>query len=203
MALKMIGHVAALLLLVAGPVHAITIHTNAQTNSKEELRLHELERAHQKSMTAMMANMTLHQAMQVLATKSTTQAKEVMQLVKAMQSQQGSTKNLRASSVSSEEASETSRISALRLDASVDVIDESRGTQVAKLARQPGYGGVDKAKDMLNEMIEETQKKYDLEIQKCCEYDDMQSVLIEEARQDISNYNAEAAEARKEIADAK
>merc|ERR1719253_317451 len=108
----------------------------------------------------------------------------------------------RASSVSSEEASETSRIAALRLDASVDVIDESRGTQVAKLARQPGYSGLDKAKDMLNEMIEETQKKYDLEIQKCCEYDDIQSALIEEARQDISNFNAESAEARKEIADA-
>merc|ERR1719191_1490363 len=67
-------------------------------------------------------------------------------------------------------------------------------------AGQPtGYSGVDKAKNMLNEMIEEVQEKYDLELQKCCDYDEMQSTLIEEARQDISMFNAEAAEARSEV----
>jgi hypothetical protein len=65
-----------------------------------------------------------------------------------------------------------------------------------------GYSGVAKAKDMLNEMIQETQAKYDLEIQTCCDYDKTQSGLIEQARQDISNFNAEAAEARKEVLDA-
>merc|ERR1719310_1509697 len=65
-----------------------------------------------------------------------------------------------------------------------------------------GYSGVDKAKNMLNEMIQETQAKYDLEIQTCCDYDQTQSALIEGARQDISNFNAEAAEARKEVLDA-
>jgi len=67
---------------------------------------------------------------------------------------------------------------------------------------EKGYSGVDKAKNMLNEMIQETQAKYDIEIQQCCDYDTTQSSLIEQARQDISNFNAEAAEARKEVLDA-
>eukprot|EP00929_Paragymnodinium_shiwhaense_P124050 TRINITY_DN988_c0_g1_i4.p1 TRINITY_DN988_c0_g1~~TRINITY_DN988_c0_g1_i4.p1 ORF type:complete len:1003 (-),score=315.27 TRINITY_DN988_c0_g1_i4:170-2938(-) len=67
---------------------------------------------------------------------------------------------------------------------------------------EKGYSGVDKAKNMINEMIEETQAKYDKEIQACCDYDQVQSGLIEQARQDISNFNAEAAEARKEVLDA-
>merc|ERR1719389_826179 len=65
-----------------------------------------------------------------------------------------------------------------------------------------GYSGVDKAKNMLNEMIEEVQAKYDLELQNCCNYDEMQSMLIEEARQDISMFNAIAAEARQEVLEA-
>jgi hypothetical protein len=65
-----------------------------------------------------------------------------------------------------------------------------------------GYAGVDKAKNMLNEMIEEVQTKYDLELQKCCDFDDTQTHMMEEARQDISLFNAEAAEARKEVLDA-
>jgi hypothetical protein len=65
-----------------------------------------------------------------------------------------------------------------------------------------GYSGVDKAKNMLNEMIEEVQEKYDLELQKCCEYDELQSYLMEEARQDISMFNAEAAEARMQVLEA-
>jgi len=65
-----------------------------------------------------------------------------------------------------------------------------------------GYSGVDKAKEMLNEMIEEVQSKYDVELQNCCNYDEMQSMLMEEARQDISMFNAEAAEARREVLDA-
>merc|ERR550537_236800 len=65
-----------------------------------------------------------------------------------------------------------------------------------------GYSGVDKAKNMLNEMIEEVQSKYDMELQNCCEYDEMQSMLIEETRQDISMFNAIAAEARQEVLDA-
>jgi len=65
-----------------------------------------------------------------------------------------------------------------------------------------GYSGVDKAKNMLNEMIEEVQTKYDLELRKCCDYDELQSYLMEEARQDISMFNAEAAEARQEVLEA-
>jgi hypothetical protein len=62
--------------------------------------------------------------------------------------------------------------------------------------------GVVKAKEMLNAMIEETQMKYDMELQHCCEYDETQSKLIEKARQSISVYNALAAEARKDALEA-
>merc|ERR1719181_843687 len=58
------------------------------------------------------------------------------------------------------------------------------------------YDGLTKAKNMLNEMIEESQTKYDLEIEKCCQYDAYQSAVMEQARQDIAKFNAEAAEAR-------
>jgi hypothetical protein len=78
-----------------------------------------------------------------------------------------------------------------------------RSSSQLRAGGQPtGYSGVDKAKNMLNEMIEEVQEKYDLELQKCCEYDELQSYLMEEARQDISMYNAEAAEARMEVLEA-
>jgi uncharacterized protein YegL len=62
-----------------------------------------------------------------------------------------------------------------------------------------GTGKKNKAEEMLNEMIEEVQSKYDMELQKCCDYDKSQSALIEEARQDISMFNGEAAEARKDV----
>jgi hypothetical protein len=62
--------------------------------------------------------------------------------------------------------------------------------------------GVDKARDMLNSMLKEVQDKYEIESQKCCTYHEKQTTLIEQCRQDISDYNAEAAEARKEIMEA-
>jgi hypothetical protein len=62
--------------------------------------------------------------------------------------------------------------------------------------------GLDKARAMLNEMLAEVQVKYDLEIQKCCDYDEDQSELIEQARQDISMFNAEAAECRGRVLEA-
>merc|ERR1740117_897915 len=86
------------------------------------------------------------------------------------------------------------------------VLDKSvakrSGSQLRAGSAPTGYSGVDKAKNMLNEMIEEVQEKYDLELQKCCDYDEMQSYLMEEARQDISQFNAEAAEARMEVLEA-
>eukprot|EP00929_Paragymnodinium_shiwhaense_P007137 TRINITY_DN111084_c0_g1_i1.p1 TRINITY_DN111084_c0_g1~~TRINITY_DN111084_c0_g1_i1.p1 ORF type:complete len:810 (+),score=222.09 TRINITY_DN111084_c0_g1_i1:111-2540(+) len=55
------------------------------------------------------------------------------------------------------------------------------------------------ANKMLNEMIQEVQAKYDVEMRKCCDYNEAQKALIEEARQDTALFNSEAAEARKEI----
>eukprot|EP00928_Gymnodinium_smaydae_P039016 TRINITY_DN26760_c0_g1_i1.p1 TRINITY_DN26760_c0_g1~~TRINITY_DN26760_c0_g1_i1.p1 ORF type:complete len:551 (-),score=138.06 TRINITY_DN26760_c0_g1_i1:1105-2598(-) len=65
-----------------------------------------------------------------------------------------------------------------------------------------GYGGLDKAKDLLNTMLEEVMQKYDVELDRCCDFEKMQSMLIEESRQDISFFGAEAAEARELILDA-
>ena len=61
---------------------------------------------------------------------------------------------------------------------------------------------MDKAKNMLNEMIEEVMEKYDLELQSCCDFDETQSALMEETRQAVTFFNAEAAEARKEALEA-
>jgi len=72
----------------------------------------------------------------------------------------------------------------------------------SQAAASAGAASANKAEEMLNEMLQETQAKYDLELQKCCEYDKTQSRLIEESRQDISMFNGEAAEARKEILEA-
>merc|ERR1719440_2367869 len=71
-----------------------------------------------------------------------------------------------------------------------------RSGQLTSSDDKKKYDGLEKAKNMLNEMIEESQTKYDLEIEKCCQYDAYQSAVMEQARQDIAKFNAEAAEAR-------
>merc|ERR1719162_658056 len=48
-------------------------------------------------------------------------------------------------------------------------------------------------------MIEEVQEKYETELESCCQYDQKTSALMEQCRQDISMFNAEAAVAREEM----
>jgi len=67
---------------------------------------------------------------------------------------------------------------------------------------EKGYASLLKAKTMLNNMIEEVMEKYDAELDRCCDFEKAQSVLIEESRQDISFFGGEAAEAREWILDA-
>lgn len=53
--------------------------------------------------------------------------------------------------------------------------------------------------DEINKMIAENQEKYDLELHKCCQFDEVQSGLIETARQDIALFNSRASGCRQEI----
>lgn len=63
----------------------------------------------------------------------------------------------------------------------------------------PAAGGVEGAKAMLNEMIEESNGKLDFERVRCSEVETKTSGLMEESRQDIASFNAQAASARAEI----
>lgn len=60
----------------------------------------------------------------------------------------------------------------------------------------PGYNALEGAKNMLNSMMEEANMKRELEAQKCQEFEIKQEKLMTEARQDISQFNSEAAGAR-------
>lgn len=57
-------------------------------------------------------------------------------------------------------------------------------------------GGIDEARNMLNDMIGESQLKKDGEESKCSEYEIRQSELIEETQTDISNGRTQASEAQ-------
>jgi len=62
-----------------------------------------------------------------------------------------------------------------------------------------GYAGVQKGQDMLNEMIEETKEKLDLEQQTCANFIRSQKHQIWLTIQQISMYNADAAAAREAV----
>jgi hypothetical protein len=153
-------------------------------------------REHTKSVAAIMSNMTVSSALQVLH-KSEKAQDEPQYLGLVEEALQGQT------TVGSEQQ--------ISLHSHLRVVDKSSALRGGNFKddygnkqAQPdkGYAGVDKAKNMLNEMIEETQVKYDNELNACCEFDEMQSLLIEEARQDISTFNAVSAEARKDVLEA-
>merc|ERR1719410_113260 len=59
-----------------------------------------------------------------------------------------------------------------------------------------GYAAVDGARDMLNEMMEDSQGKLDNEEQRCTTYDGETMLELEEIRQDVASFNAQAAKAR-------
>jgi hypothetical protein len=59
-----------------------------------------------------------------------------------------------------------------------------------------GYAAVDGAREMLNEMMDDSNAKLDNEVEKCGTYNRETLVELEEIRQDVASFNAQAAEAR-------
>merc|ERR1719247_2123334 len=75
--------------------------------------------------------------------------------------------------------------------------------KVSHLRKQPkGYGGIDGAREMLNDMIFESMAKYDSEIAKCTEYYATQCTAMEACRSQIAASNYIAANSRALILDA-
>merc|ERR1719506_1003648 len=64
-----------------------------------------------------------------------------------------------------------------------------------------GFGGIDGARKLLNDMIHESMSKYDAEIAKCTDYYAKQCALMEVARGQISASNFIAATSRALILD--
>jgi len=177
MSLNMLGGFLASLVaygavLASGETLSLEMDMMASTKVTMSTRLHMQERRHKMHLKKIMSNMTMNSAFETLKDGSTVSPG----LLRFLRQQADGRHELQ--------------------------LNEQQSNLRATQKKAPGYSGVDKAKDMLNAMIEEVNKKYDLEIEKCCEYDDVQSKLIEQARQDISAFNAEAAEARKEVLDA-
>jgi len=75
-------------------------------------------------------------------------------------------------------------------------------SQLRKQKADPGYGGLNKAKDMLNSMIYESMTKYDMEISTCTGYYAAHCGEMEECRGQIAGSNYEAANSRMLILDA-
>merc|ERR1740138_516920 len=73
----------------------------------------------------------------------------------------------------------------------------------SSLRKQPkGYGGIDGARKLLNDMIFESMTKYDAEIAKCTEYYATQCAALEACRSQIAASNYIAANSRALILDA-
>jgi hypothetical protein len=73
---------------------------------------------------------------------------------------------------------------------------------VRKNLQPKGYGGVDGARKLLNEIIYESMEKYDYEISRCTQFYSGHCGSMEECRGKISQANYEAANARMLILDA-
>merc|ERR1719199_1967871 len=75
-------------------------------------------------------------------------------------------------------------------------------TGKSRLRKQPkGYGGLDGARKLLNDMIYESMSKYDAEIAKCTEYYSTQCAAMEACRGQIAASNYIAANSRSLILD--
>merc|ERR1719409_26808 len=76
------------------------------------------------------------------------------------------------------------------------------GSQNLRAQKDTGFGGLDGARKLLNDMIHESMTKYDAEIAKCTDYYAKQCALMEVARGQISAANFVAATSRALILDA-
>merc|ERR1719253_1063158 len=74
--------------------------------------------------------------------------------------------------------------------------------QLSNATKQPGYAGVQKGQDMLNEMMQETIEKLDLERQMCAEFIEKQEGQIAVTSQDIRMFDARAAGAKEDVLNA-
>jgi len=63
-------------------------------------------------------------------------------------------------------------------------------------ANPTGYGALDGARDMLNEMMDDAMAKLDNEVERCGTYNRETLAMLEQIRQDVASFNAQAAEAR-------
>eukprot|EP00929_Paragymnodinium_shiwhaense_P051626 TRINITY_DN2594_c0_g1_i7.p1 TRINITY_DN2594_c0_g1~~TRINITY_DN2594_c0_g1_i7.p1 ORF type:complete len:821 (-),score=249.21 TRINITY_DN2594_c0_g1_i7:201-2663(-) len=147
----------------SSPTSLLHVHAHAFAKTSMHAQLYaQRELSHTKSMQAIMNNMTLTSALDIVRRAQKPKAQLLTIVQDALQSSTKLSKSLRAGSGQGKESA------------------------------------ADKARKFLNEMIEEVQQKYDMEVQKCCEYDIEQTALIEGAKQEISRCNAEAAEGRTE-----
>merc|ERR1719272_1061063 len=75
------------------------------------------------------------------------------------------------------------------------------GAHLRKHKQPKGYGGIDGARKLLNDMIYESMSKYDAEIAKCTEYYSEQCAAMEACRSQIAASNYIAANSRALILD--
>merc|ERR1719199_1633262 len=76
------------------------------------------------------------------------------------------------------------------------------GSRNLRVQKNDGFGGLDGARRLLNDMVHESMTKYDAEIAKCTDYYAKQCALMEVARGQISAANFAAASSRGLILDA-
>lgn len=167
---------AVLLALPLGVVHAEMSRTMMEITSTAHLQnwLHRRSHQHKKSLAKLKHNMTLTHAMEMLHKKhGHIGAHHEQALALVEEALEGKHKNKK---------------SARHLRA------HSANAPAPSIP-----AAVQGAIDEINKMILENMEKYDLELHKCCEYDEVQSGLIESARQDIALYNARASSCRQDI----
>jgi len=104
------------------------------------------------------------------------------------------------SSMSPNKAVEVLKKSSLATPELIQIANVALGK--SRLRKQPkGYGGLDGARKLLNDMIYESMSKYDAEIAKCTEYYSTQCAAMEACRGQISASNYIAANSRSLILD--
>merc|ERR1719428_666658 len=90
----------------------------------------------------------------------------------------------------------------LTLPKAMEVMEKSDFSKRITSLVAGGFGGLDGARKLLNDMIYESMEKYDKEIAKCTDYYAKQCALMEVARGQISAANFIAATSRALILDA-
>lgn len=70
-----------------------------------------------------------------------------------------------------------------------------------QLSNPRGYSGVDSARNLLNSMLDEVNRKNDMEHTRCSDFFHQQCALLETCRQDIGYHNAMAAKFRGKVLD--